>query len=228
MIKNDLKNYIAARMGVDVSDGQVSAYVEAARMMVLSADGKHVWNNLTVKTTLALTANTANYNFPADGSDDQPISKLILVEKQGASDLPIKIYTEEEAAETDFTVELGGVILRPTSQPGQVQLVFKNTPSTSGTLDLVYRKIPGDDLDFVKSESHDVFLFACDVIIPVKGVSMGEAFAIQRGKYAMFQDRLAAAISNDYTASTEAGKTLPVQPIRDMQGVFMGFQGDRD
>jgi hypothetical protein len=106
-------------------------------------------------------------------------------------------------------------------------LVFKNTPTTAQTLDVVYRKVPGDDLDFVKAESHDVFLFACDAIVPVKGVSFSEAAAIRGQSYGLYKDRLEAAIGNDYTATSESGRTIPVLPARELQATFLDFQGDR-
>lgn len=228
MTKQDLENYIAAYLGVDSSDGQVKVLVEVVRQMVLSADGEYIWNNLKRVTTLPITANNASYTFPPDGSDDPPISALVYVKGQADTDRPIKVYSEEEAAETDFTKEFEGIIVRRHDEPGKITIVFKNTPTTAGTKDVAYRQIPGDDLDFVKTESHDVFLAACDYRMPIKGVDPVQAAQIRQINYNIYKDRLRVAQANDYRATQEAGKTLPVQPIRTMQDVLMSYQGDRD
>ena len=149
MTKTDLENYLAARGGLDISDPQVKALVETARMMVLSADGRHIWQNLKVKTTLAIVAGTAQYTFLPDGSDDPPISKLTYVKGQADTDRPIKIYTDEEAAETDFSTGLTGIVLYPHDEDGKIKLLFKPTPTAAATYDVGYRKAPPDDLGFV-------------------------------------------------------------------------------
>ena len=228
MIKDDLRNLLAAEQSLDVASPQVDAWVEAGRQMVLSADGKHIWENLRIRTTLAITANTAEYSFPPDGSDDPPISKLAYVEKQAETDAPIKIYSDEEAAETEFVDELGGVILYPADQPGQVKLLFKLTPTSSTTLNVGYRKVPGDDLDFVKPESHDVFIFALRVIAPLKGVTPETMAAVRLQNYQAYLDRLQAAISNDFTATQENLRSIPALPFRQLQDTLATFQGDRD
>ncbi len=227
MDTNDLKNYVSVRMGVDFSDPQLDKFVEAARMMVFSADGKHIWENLRVRTTLDLVANTAEYTFPPDGSNDPKISKLVYVEKQAETDTPIKIYGDEEAAETEFVDELGGVVRYPHDEDGKTKLLFKLTPKSAVTVNIGYRKQAEPGLGFVKSESHDVFLFACDVLVPIRGVPLADAYNIRAQNYALYKDRLEAAIANDYTATQEFGRTFSPVPARQLQDTFATFQGDR-
>lgn len=227
MTKQDLKNLIATEMSLDVSSPQVEAWVETARQMVLGADGKKVWQSLIVNTTLALTADEDEYVFPPDGSNDEPLFKLLLVEKQGAEDVPIRIYNEEEWAHTDFTDELTGLIIRPHAEPGKVKFVFADAPSSAVTVNVVYERVPGDDLDFVKPQSHDVFIFALRLIVPPKGVSLSEASAIRQSNYLMYKDRLAAAIANDYTAHDEPNYFVPASNVQNFMNDTITISGNR-
>src|SRR5574341_424419 len=159
MTKQDIKNMLKAEFPAVIDDGTYDSWIEAGRLMVAAADGRHSWNNLIEKTTVSIVSGTSDYTLPTSSSAAL-IDKILAIEGQLETDTPIKIYSVEEAAETDFTNDLG-IILLDWPEKGKVKIRIKPTPAAAVTYDVWYKSlVEDDDFDFVSTANQDVFYWA--------------------------------------------------------------------
>lgn len=228
MTKDDIKSMVKAEVPADVDDGTLDLWVEAGRLMVASGDGLFSWPSLIVKTTLSVVSGTSDYTIPTtgDAATYGLLDKLLALEPQAETSVPVRIYSVEAAAEIDFTNNAAsGIMIIDFPEPGKIKVRIKATPTKTETWDLWYkRQVASDTLDFVSFNNQDVFYWAALVFAykKVDNQSGGFTNAVQ-----MYKDRLKAAMDNAYTATQEHMRFIKSVAAQQLESDLIGFSGDR-
>lgn len=213
---------VSAELSPAVDDGTLNGWVELARQMVGAADGLHHWRGLLYHTTVSVTANNSDYQLPAEGSDDPDIDKILGIRGQLTTDLPLPMFSLEYYLELNPPNEFTGVTLVGYPDKGKQTIRFFPTPSSAKTFDVwVKQFLPSDSLDFVKAVNHDVFYWATLMLAYKKD---DKAFPMAK---AMYNERLQAAIANDWSQLHEYIMQFPVDSVQNMKDQFLIFQSSR-
>src|SRR5574341_2041628 len=85
MTKQDIKNMLKAEFPAVIDDGTYDSWIEAGRLMVAAADGRHSWHNLIEKTTVSIVSGTSDYTLPTSSSAAL-IDKILAIEGQLETD----------------------------------------------------------------------------------------------------------------------------------------------